>query len=173
MRRVDLRTRKRDGVLRRREKLNAKHEMSGDTWIGESRKSLWIRWRMKRRGERGDLNGRQWRCWNREGGGECGGGHRRRRNSRWRPWGVAGGSVRGEGWRERGRWEEGEQEVVVELTWFGLRDIETDWEDWYLKRMVSRSLVCTAPDLAVGPYLSLLPRTLLIRSRHPLPLKFE
>ena len=36
MRRVDLRTRKRSVVPRGRGMLNAKHEMSGDVWIGKS-----------------------------------------------------------------------------------------------------------------------------------------
>jgi hypothetical protein len=166
MRRVGLRTRKRSGV-RRRERLNAKHEMSGDTWIGESRKSLW---RTRRRGERGDLNGRQWRCWNLEGGGGCGGCHRRRRNSRWRPWGAAGGSVREGGWRVQGRWE-GEGQVV--LTW--LDCLEGHWNG--LGALVFKSVtVAGVYRPRFGSWsnrfhlphpLSLLPRTLLIRPHHP------
>ena len=105
-----LRIRTKSAVLRRRrERLNAKHEMSGDTWVEKSRKSLWNRWRGK-----DDLNGGQWLCWCREGGGVCGGGHRRRRSNRWHPWGVIGEKGRERGWAGKNRWERVEQV----MTWF-------------------------------------------------------
>lgn len=92
-------------LRRRREKLDAKHEMSGDTLVGASRKSLWNGWRR----ERGDLNGTmQWQCWYREGGGGCEGGRRHRLNNRWHPWGVVGERGRGRGWRGKDRWERAE-----------------------------------------------------------------
>jgi len=105
-----------------------------------------------------DLDGRQWWCWCRVGGGECGGGRPRRKNNRWRPWGGGGESGRERAWR--GRW--GGVELQVE-TWFVCLTLKrirrmvfktTEWVVAMGSRWHPRSLVQQSPqppDLAVPP----------------------